>query len=708
MSVDPYSECPCGSGKKLKFCCSDLYADLDKVHRMLEGDQPRAALNHVEKTLAKHPNRGSLLDLKGTIQVSLGDLDDARETVRQYLEVDPQNPSAHAQAAVLACSAQQQLEAVASLQRALELVSDHIPARVLQAVGLVGQSLLVGGDMIAARAHLWLYQGIAGEGDSSAMELLMKLNRVSGLPLLLRDNLYMRELPEGHEAEERHDHAQMLASRGQWARAADELAQLSEQFPDLLVLAYNHALVRGWLGESERFITGLRGFSAGHAKGQVEWDDAVEAEALAQWLGEGLREKPAEVVRTTLAVVDEDQLIDRLSRDPQTDAQGVDPAELAGADGPPPRCAFLLLDRHLPETGEGLAEDGVPRVLGILSYFGKQTDRDRRLEFVCDRNERYGASIEALRSVAGDAVGDVLSEEVIGESSTTSVYEARWRFPADTNISQRRELLSGYRTRATLEEWPQRPLRALEGKTPHEANKEAGLRVSLAAAVLNLEQEARGSVSAATFDDLRRSLNLPVTQPIDARAVDLVMLPFVRLPRVDLRQADDEELLSLFNRAQLAGADEAVRQIAEAALERDSLGQVIAREQLYERLVSLEPDPAKALEWLDRARADNNEQGQSCAPWDILELELRVLNGEIDDANRLVQHLRDEHLSEPGVADQLYRMLYALGVAPTQGAAPQEAHAAPAAGAPAQPSALWTPDGGSDRPSGEKKIWTPS
>ena len=36
--------CPCGSGKKLKFCCSDLVGDIEKIHRMIEGDQPRAAV----------------------------------------------------------------------------------------------------------------------------------------------------------------------------------------------------------------------------------------------------------------------------------------------------------------------------------------------------------------------------------------------------------------------------------------------------------------------------------------------------------------------------------------------------------------------------------------------------------------------------------------------------------------------------------------
>ena len=68
MAVDPYAPCPCGSGKKVKFCCSDLVGDIEKIHRMIEGDQPRAALRHAEQTLAKHPGRASVLDLKATLE----------------------------------------------------------------------------------------------------------------------------------------------------------------------------------------------------------------------------------------------------------------------------------------------------------------------------------------------------------------------------------------------------------------------------------------------------------------------------------------------------------------------------------------------------------------------------------------------------------------------------------------------------------------
>src|SRR5690606_35735356 len=101
MAVDPYQPCPCGSGKKIKFCCHDLIGEMEKIYRMIEGDQPRAALRHVEQTLAKFPSRSSLLDLKVTLQLSLNQDEEAKATVEEFLASDPNSPVAHAFDAML-------------------------------------------------------------------------------------------------------------------------------------------------------------------------------------------------------------------------------------------------------------------------------------------------------------------------------------------------------------------------------------------------------------------------------------------------------------------------------------------------------------------------------------------------------------------------------------------------------------------------------
>ena len=43
MANDPYAMCPCGSGKKLKFCCGEILPDLQRAFRIRD-NQPEAAI----------------------------------------------------------------------------------------------------------------------------------------------------------------------------------------------------------------------------------------------------------------------------------------------------------------------------------------------------------------------------------------------------------------------------------------------------------------------------------------------------------------------------------------------------------------------------------------------------------------------------------------------------------------------------------------
>src|SRR3954466_6073688 len=132
MAIDQYAMCPCGSRKKLKFCCTDLVGEIDKIHRMIEGEQPRAALRHVEQTLATHPGRASLLDLKSTLEMSLGDLDAARHSVKQFVAGNRDSPTAHACEAILLAEDDKPRVPVYSLQRGLALVERETPIRALE------------------------------------------------------------------------------------------------------------------------------------------------------------------------------------------------------------------------------------------------------------------------------------------------------------------------------------------------------------------------------------------------------------------------------------------------------------------------------------------------------------------------------------------------------------------------------------------------
>jgi hypothetical protein len=709
MSVDPYAMCPCGSGKKLKFCCSDLVGEIEKIHRMIEGEQPRAALRHVEQTLATHPNRASLLDLKATLEMSLGELDAARQTVAQFVSAHRDSPTANACQAILLAEDDKPREAVDSLQRALALVDPEMPLRVFEALGAVGGALLEAGHILGAQAHLWLHAAIAPKDDMRSREVLAALNHYSGLPLLLRDQLRFRSWPENVPWKSDAEKATRLADNGKWREAVDIVDQLGRRHGADPTLVFNRALLGGWLAEDRALVAGLHAF----AQLEVPRDDAVEAEAIAQLLDPDQKEKRLDSTIQVFAIRDLEGLIARLSSDKRVQSFEMNPELFAGRDQPRPRQTYVLLDRFMPESGAGLSRDAVPRLAAIIAIYGRQTDRPERLELSVDKGSAFDASIAALNDVTGDTLGDKIEEKVIGSvSPTDQALNWRWHLPRDMPAEARRQLIDEERHAAIVERWPKLPQPALNDKTPLEAANDPQLRIPLTASVLILEQGGGAERDGESMAELRRELKLPQPEAIEPDGQPMSGLPLVRVPRLNVEKLTDDDLVVLYRRSILVGAQAAILRLAREAVARPSLVDRIPPADAYQRMIATERDPDRALVLINAAREHAKAAGQSTASWDLAELELHITSGNVDEAKGMLALIERDHRDDPQVAAALYQLLYETGVIAEDHAGHAHAlEAAPAAVAAsaAEPASgqIWTP--GSDRPSGGKSaLWTPS
>lgn len=701
--------CPCGSGKKLKFCCSDLVGEIEKIHRMIEGEQPRAALRHVEQTLATHPGRASLLDLKATLEMSLGEMEAARSTVAQFVAANRDSATAHACEAILLAEDDEPRDAVESLQRALALVERDMPLRVFEALGAVGGALLEAGHILAAQAHLWLHAALAPKDDMRSREVLAALNHYSGLPLLLRDQLRFKPWPENVPWKTEAEKATRLVDNGKWREAVEVLDQLGGRYGADPALVFNRALVGGWLADDRSLVAGL------HAYAQLEAppDNAVEAEAIAQLLDSDLKEKRLDSTIQVFAIRNLEALAPQLSSNARVQSFEMDPELFAQRDQPRPRHTFVLLDRPMPPSGAELTRDAVPRLSGIVAIYGRQTDRPERLELSIDRGPTFDAAVDALKEIAGDALGEFIEEKVIGSvSPADQTLNWRWHMPHDTPPDVRRRLIEEERRAAMVERWPKLPQLALNGKTPLEAADDSQLRIPLMACVLVLEQASNADRDAESIAELRRELKLPQPEAINPDGQPMSGLPLVRVPRLNIEAVPDDDLVILYRRSILVGANAAIVRLAHEAVRRPSLSDRIPPTDAYQRMIAAERDPNRALALIDAARKHSQSAGQSTASWDLAELELHITSGNVDEAKEMLARIERDHRDDPQVAAELYQLLYETGVITDEQAAHAHVHeTAPAAVAASAPEPaggrIWTP--GSDRPSGGKSaLWTPS
>src|SRR5688572_10347694 len=99
--MDPYTPCPGGLDKKVKFCCADLIPELDKLQRMLDGEQRRSCLEHIAKLGPKFQDRACILAYKAMAENQVGQAETAEATLRHFLDKHPANAVALAEYALL-------------------------------------------------------------------------------------------------------------------------------------------------------------------------------------------------------------------------------------------------------------------------------------------------------------------------------------------------------------------------------------------------------------------------------------------------------------------------------------------------------------------------------------------------------------------------------------------------------------------------------
>jgi hypothetical protein len=166
----------------------------------------------------------------------------------------------------------------------------------------------------------------------------------------------------------------------------------------------------------------------------------------------------------------------------------------------------------------------------MLNVFGRQTDRPERLEVTVDRGAAFDATVQALKEIAGDALGEVCEEAVVGSlSATEHTLNWRWQFPRDTPRDVRERLLHEERRIAILERWATLPRPALRGKSPREAASDPELRIPLMATTLLLEQGSNLDRDFETVAELRRELGLPEPEPIEPQGENVHELRLARV-----------------------------------------------------------------------------------------------------------------------------------------------------------------------------------
>jgi tetratricopeptide (TPR) repeat protein len=705
MTLDQYELCPCGSSKKIKFCCSrDILHELERLQKMIQGGQRLAALEKIDSLMEKHPERPSLLSIKADLQIELNEPGKAQETISTWRRVQPDNPGALATQSILAWMHERNLQkAMGLLQDSYELANRTVTARMYEATMAFATVLLNSRQYLAAKGHLQFALAITDGKDERCAATMMRLNQDRRVPLLLREPLTLEACPPNVTWRIEFESAVSEIAQGRWRKGAKILSDMSKRILDAPAILMNLAIVSGWLADNEQASKAFREYSQIR---DVPLDRRVHAAALAQELAP-LSDAASETVQVAYAIEQADEVLERCAAHKRLMSLPVE-GNLVLAEGtPPPKALYRVLSQEMPQ-GADLQVADVPEVLGVVLLFGKQTDKSAQL-VVEGLKAKSAAVLEVCQEVVGAPLGSPVSEKKLGAASwPMAELFGDWQVPTTMPYDKHQRMLRELQQQSIMQRWPNTPGPMLDGKTPREAAGDSKYTVPILANLLSLSLMCDSLDIAIDAGSLRRDLNLPELPAVVVEDDSLEKIPAHRFSELNVPSLNDEQLLMLYRRSYALMVVKSLRAAAAAVVERPSLADRIDRVEAFDILSDVASTTEDSLRYLAQARKLATKEGESPAAWLIDEAELRLVRGEMEEFVSLVKELQARYLREPGVMQNLVEMMARFGLVTPDG---RILLPGVAGGAAAESSSgIWTPGSESSvaaEPQGESKLWVP-
>lgn len=634
MPLSPYDPCPCGSGKKLKFCCQSIADEMDRAMRLTDGNQPRVALQQLEALARKNPTNPWIATTRALILIELGESTTARDILKSLLEHQPD----HEFAIVLMAAASFQADGLDSakkaIHRAFQRGAKKFPAMVSGLAGTMGALLAQRGRLIAAREHMALALRLSPEERRQEIFVqLLEFDGDDGIPYPLRGSHALPAIDGTEEQQKEIKKAQKYGAVGCWSTAADLFQGLTKTIADSAELWHSVGLCRVWDGDE------IAAADALHRAAQryEDFSSAVECETLAQLLDRFHATETIDICTYDGTIESIGRLLTLLDEQPRFQRFAVPNTTENGSR--PPVAAYQILDRPKLSASEvsNLTLETLPQFQAHISIYDAEPESGEKpsLYLTGDR----GADLEAARTLLESvSAGLITWDTEKPQPGVTGAVPAesqslrwRWSLPENTPIPLSRELKKQQWKRILTELWPNTKQKCLGGLSPAEAAASPQQKVALTAAIYVLDAHCQQQAHDLDLPDMLAHFGL---QPLPALEVEegtpLSMLSVMQMHRLQIDKLSDPQLISIVNRALLTRHAGFLHRVLKVAFSRPSCESELDLPRCARAMIELCAANGRrdeALQWIDFARS-KPQQGKSPfetqLTWDMTELALRL------------------------------------------------------------------------------------
>ena len=711
MPMDPYTICPCGSGKKLKFCCQPISTEMEKVERLIDNHQPRMALQILDKLAKTHEQNPWVITRQAASLLSDDRAADAKKALLKFLRLRSDHPSANALYAMAMLQCDGLPEARKAIRRAFRFSIAAEPVIVGGLAQYLAEYHWQLEQFMAARQHLVMALQLGNENQrEEVLKLLMEFDADPSVPFVFRGGQTIPEYTPSEAAAEKVNKAQRLASVGCWGDAAAQLTEVAEQIDTSSAALWGLiGLYRAWDGEEAAAALAL------HKSAELDvanFDAAVETEALAQELD---RNVPDHCIHLRTTVFDTDAVSRLLSKLDESPLLIKIPPQTPPEDQEQPLAGvYAVLDRVPQELTSDVQLSDLSRIVGRISVL--DSNPEKALPPRALATGLTGTKLQQTEAALFATVGDLVRRatdypeegRVVGvERPDDEPMTFDYYMPKAIAAGDRRRLRKAFFDHCWGEGWKTHPLRALEGKSPSQMASDPAAKLKLAASVDCLEAIADDMNSLAPIDEIRNTFGLPVPTPITIQDDDqLQSLSLSQLRYVDLASLSDEQFRMVVQRASMARMCRLTHKLLKTWVEERD-GSFKSNDERLMILASLADltsrslHDAEALDWNAKARqiVDTLPNAfERVVEWKLRELQLHL--GDKDKVNSIFHELWDVYGAKmPRLRQILGGIVDELGIERPWEQPSIVTAASPTAG-------LWSPEAPSSTPAGQK-LWLP-
>lgn len=660
MANDPYAACLCGSGKKLKFCCQDILADMQRIEQ-LRDNQPDVAEKHLRALYESHPDKDVLaIELAGLLQ-EMGQQDDARELCIEFLRRQPDEPRVIVLLADLTMQSEGFNGARRLIHRAIQLAQPAHYQGIAMLLASISDEVFRAGNPASAYAHLRRsIQFAPPELQSSLMMLLSSWTTqiTDYFPLL--GSLELLEVEVGADHQDTAQRARRLSDLGCWEPSAILYSRLIKEEPDNGPLWYNLGLFYLWDDCLAQAAAAL------HKAATLldDFDTAVEAETLAVLLDLEVSDDRICTMECSRPVERPRELSTRLNESDRiclsTPDSQLNSTEMSQD--------HLRVFADVPRAADGGQEE-MGAVIVTANIDGEPT---QHVVTVTAEESKLDDVWQVVLEAAGDGIDreQDTTEPMIATSVPTSFADFDWNVHFEPTLPAKkiREAVEG-RIAASVDAWLQRPQPHLNDQSPLQASENPDQKVQTAASVIVLYSIAQRLNHEIPLSDLRSRLN--VATPGE-RAIEpdqsIEGVPLLHYAQLSMSGLTDSQLLQMANRVGLIRDVNLLEKVVEelfrrpAALEEYSPRRAHMMRALVARFRNRVDEMAQSFEAARESAVTDADNFQSRLELDLKELTFRLDDPEDPGIPHLLRSMRDQYFQKvPEIAEAVRQELTRSG-----------------------------------------------